>query len=51
MTSVTATATVAPARRGARLRRRFARRPIAVVGLFGVIIVVISAISSRRSAR
>jgi peptide/nickel transport system permease protein len=44
MTSVTATATVAPARRGARLRRRFARRPIAVVGLFGVIIVVLVAL-------
>lgn len=44
MTSVTATATVAPARRGGRLRRRFARRPIAVVGLFGVIIVVLVAL-------
>ena len=44
MTSVTATATVTPARRGGRLRRRFARRPVAVVGLLGVCIVVLVAL-------
>ncbi len=44
MTSVAATATVAPARRGSRLRRRFARRPTAVVGLLGVCIVVLVAL-------
>ena len=44
MTSVAATATVAPTRRGGRLRRRFARRPIAVVGLVGVCVVVLVAL-------
>ena len=44
MSSIAATATVAPARRGSRLRRRFARRPVAVVGLVGVCIVVLVAL-------
>jgi len=44
MTSISATATVAPVRRGSRLRRRFARRPTAVIGLFGVCVVVVVAL-------